>query len=61
MGNKLGGGEQGLKQGDYLGGSCDNLDDNNPDEMAWTRVAVMEVGTCVRSWIYVEVGAKGIY
>lgn len=34
MGNKLGGGEQGLEQGDYLGGSCDNLDDNNPDVMA---------------------------
>lgn len=29
-----------MEQRDYLGGSCNNLDDNNLDEMAWTRVVV---------------------
>lgn len=50
-----------MKQRDGLGGSGDQLDDNNSDEMAWTRVTATEVESGVGSWIYVKVETSGVY
>lgn len=50
-----------MKERDGLGGSGDHLDDNNSDEMAWTRVTATEAGSGVRSWIYVKVETSEVY
>lgn len=48
-----------MEQGDYLGGSCNNLDDDNLDEMTWTRVVAWKWKVLSDPGYTLKLGPKG--